>query len=160
MTYRHRKPKTVSQEEYDNDFRKWKDDRCPICKLERETPQHILSCTSRRCVHFRIETNTSLPEWFTQQHTGPFISQSILLVLFHDGTLSFEDSMRRFTNEELYIQAARSQDYINYDHFQFGRMSKYFIYQLYRRMRSIWKKRCKIVHVSTGRKISRRVEYI
>ena len=93
LTYRHRKPKKVSQEEYDNDFRKWKDDRCPIYKLERETQRHILSCTSRRCLKFRKKSNSSLADWFTQQHTNPFISQSILMVLNQDGAISFEDAM-------------------------------------------------------------------
>ena len=82
----------------------------------------------------------------------------------------------------IYIQAARSQDYINYDNFQLGRISRYWkplqahyienglrnkrlsadawakrlVYQLYQRMRSIWTRRCKIVHGSNGREISRR----
>ena len=100
----------------------------------------------------------------------------------NNGELSFEDAMATITNEDRYIQAARSQDIIGYDNFQFGRVSRHwrilqqsfleshhsrrrysaeawskrFIHQMYKRMKSIWKRRCEIVHGSKGRQISRR----
>lgn len=61
--------------------------------------------------------------WFDQQHTDPYISQCIVLVLRENGTLTFTDAMKRFTLESAYINAAECQDKISFNNFSIGRIS-------------------------------------
>ena len=182
MTYRDQKRKTESQQEFDQDYRRWKCDLCPICKKTREDQFHVVTCMSKRSKRCRKRTHTTLSEWFTHQHTDPIISQCILLVLSQNGDISFVDAMKRFTDDNMYLDTARSQDLIGFVDFQFGRISrswkflqerylnetyngrrysyevwtKRLVYQLYMILKVIWKRRCEIVHGSLGKEISKR----
>ena len=182
MKYRHQKKKGETQEIFDNDFRRWKEDLCPICKQERETKIHVLTCTSKRVTKLRNKTNNTIYSWFDQQHTDPCISQCFKYVLDHNGTISFEDAMNRYTLCEEYLDAARYQDRIGFDNMLMGRLTKHWkrlqshylslmfprnrysaeawmkrlIYQLYKRMKTLWKNRCDIVHRADGKAVSKR----
>ena len=182
MTYRDQKKTDEKQDDFDQDFRRWKSDLCPLCKLHRETQFHVLDCESTRAKKFRNKTHTALSEWMEQQHTDPIINQCFMLVLTGNGNISFTTAMERYTNDVTYHEAVRSQDLIGYYNFQFGRISKAwkflqethlhrhyngkrysheawtkrFIYQLYRRLRDIWRKRCDSVHGSRGKATSKR----
>ena len=106
----------------------------------------------------------------------------MILVLSNNGEISFSEAMQRYTNQDMYLEAARSQDLIGFVNFQFGRISrswkflqemylnrryngrrysyeawtKRLIYQLYQRLKAIWRRRCVIVHGSLGKEISKR----
>ena len=41
MTYRDQKRKKETQEEFENDYRRWKYDLCPVCKKESKTQYDI-----------------------------------------------------------------------------------------------------------------------
>ena len=182
MKYRDQKKKSESQETCDNDYTRWKCDLCPICKSERENQYHVIICPSKRSKRCRKKTLTTLSQWFDQQHTDPFITQCVINVLSEDGKLSFYDAMMRLTDNDAHLDAAKSQDLIGFHNFQFDRISrlwkfvqedylirryngkrysyeawtKRFIYQLYQRLRVIWRKRCEIVHGSVGKAVSKR----
>ena len=182
MTYRHQKKKSESQAEFDNDFRRWKDDSCPICKRERETKYHVLTCSSKRIIKLRIKTNNILANWFEQQRTDPYITQCLNYVLDHDGTVSFTEAMQRYTLDEQYLEAAQCQDQIGFNNLIMGRLAKHWkrlqthhlslicprkrysadawmkrlVYQFYKRMKTLWKNRCDLVHRAEGKAISKR----
>ena len=59
-----------------------------------------------------------------QQHTDPIISQCITHVLTNNGHCSFEAAMRLYSLDDPYLQAARVQDHIGFQNFQYGRISK------------------------------------
>lgn len=117
-----------------------------------------------------------------QNPVDPFIQETFKHVLHHDGTVSFYDAMSLFSADPKYLNAAHSQDEIGYMNFQYGRISrlwgecqnqflalnyptrhtqphtwpKRIVYQLYQRLRIIWKKRCDLVHGKDGRELSKR----
>ena len=124
MKYRDQKKKGEKQRGFDQDFKRWKCDLCPICRLAQETQFHVIGCTAKRAVKYRNKTHTELSDWFGQQHTDPMVSQCISHVLHHNGTVSFTEAMEKITDEGTYIEAAQSQDNIGFHNFQFGRISK------------------------------------
>ena len=63
IKYRHQRRKSESQKEYDEDNSRWKSDLCPICKFERETKFHVLTCTSKRMSRCRKKQNHTLSTW-------------------------------------------------------------------------------------------------
>ena len=102
MTYRHQQKKSETDKQYQNDFRRWKSDLCPICKNERENQHHVMCCGLRRMKKYRAKTTTSLSQWLGQNSTDPVLSEMILLVLYQDGSLSFYEAARMITDNEKY----------------------------------------------------------
>ena len=182
MSYRDQKRKTETQEEFENDYRRWKCDKCPVCKKERETQYHILVCTSKRIYKRRMKTINDMSKWFDEQRTDPLISQCVDSVLRQDGNLSFKTAMTNLTLDSNYLHAAACQDIIGFKNFIIGRVSrewkhlqaqylirtypdkrysaiawvKRWVYRIYKRMGDLWKNRCDLVHKMEGKEISRR----
>lgn len=89
MTYRDQKRTKESEENFDQDHKRWKCDLCPICKSARENQFHVIICPSKRSQRCRKKTLNTLSQWFDQQHTDPYIAQCVMNVLSMDGTMSF-----------------------------------------------------------------------
>ena len=154
----------------------------PICKTERETQHHVMRCPSRRMTRFRRKEDATISSWFDQNRTDPNIAEIIMTVLRDDGNTSFLQVARSFTTIEKYHEVANAQDIIGYQNFILGRISKHWkiqqadyrsrfcpdkristdawakrlIYQIYKRMRAIWRKRCELVHGIKGKNVSKR----
>ena len=141
-----------------------------------------MTCQSKRVSKLRRKTNNALATWLDQQRTDPYIAQCLNYVIEHDGTVSFTETMRRYTLDEQYIEAAQCQDQIGFYNLILGRLAKHWkrlqthhlsrtyprkrysadawmkrlVYQLYKRMKTLWKNRCDIVHRTEGKAISKR----
>ena len=123
MTYRHQQKKSETDEQYHNDFRRWKSDLCPICKNERENQHHIMCRGARNMRRYRKKTIKSLSQWLEQNGTDPILSEMILLVLYQDGNISFYKTAKMITDNEEYYRLALDQDCIGYQNFIMGRIS-------------------------------------
>ena len=182
MCFRDVKKKDENQDEYDKDYTKWKSDRCPLCKTERENSAHVLQCTYKRATKNRLRQLRDMRTWFDLQHTDPIISSCILHTLESSHDQTFHDSMTSITSDEEYIQAALSQDSIGRVNFCYGRISKRWrllqrqylvmeysktrfsadawakrlVSKLYKFARNLWQYRCARVHGSNMKKISKR----
>ena len=122
MFFRDQKRKSETQEQFDQDFNRWKSPICPLCKLEEETSEHILQCTNRKMAAHRKKMRKELKVWFDLQHTDPLISKCILSALHSCGESTFRESMEVFTFDEIYLSCASSQDQIGWTNFLFGRI--------------------------------------
>ena len=131
---------------------------------------------------FRRKEDATISSWFDQNRTDPNIAEIIMTVLRDDGNTSFLQAARSFTTIEKYHEVANAQDIIGYQNFILGRISKHWkiqqadyrsrfcpdkrfstdawakrlIYQIYKRMRAIWRKRCELVHGIKGKNVSKR----
>ena len=157
MKYRDQKKNDENQQDFNQDFKRWKYYLCPLCRLECETQFHVIGCTSKRASKHRKKTHTIFFYWFEQQHTDPILSQCILFVLHHNDTVSFTEAMTRFTDENTYLVAAQSQDvtwkFLQESHinrrwngkrFSNEACTKRLIYHLYVRLLDIWRRRCEL----------------
>lgn len=54
-------------EEFDNDFRRWRSDLCPICKLERETQHRVMCCTSKGMERIRRKEDRTFSDQFDKK---------------------------------------------------------------------------------------------
>lgn len=182
MFLRDRKKKSEKQDEYDLDHRKWKSDKCPLCKEVRENTAHVLQCMGGKSQRNRLRQIKDLNTWFDLQHTDPLISSCIASTLESPTDTSFYDTMSSLTDDEEYIQCALSQDSIGRVNFSFGRITKRWrllqrgyllreysktkfsadawakrlICKLYKMAQDLWIYRCDKVHGSDMKKISRR----
>ena len=182
MCYSDAKKKDENQEDYDKDYTKRKNDRCPMCKTERETSAHVLHCTHKRATRNRCRQIRDLSTWFDLQHTDPIISSCIIQTLESSHEHNFYDSMVCLTSDEVYLQCALSQDAIGRTNFGFGGISKQWrtlqrdyllreysktkfsadawvkrlISKIYKMAQNLWRYRCARVHGSDTKKLSKR----
>ena len=182
MCLRDVKKKDEKQEDYDTDYTKWKNDQCPLCKIERENSAQVLHCTHKRAVHNRSRQIRDLSIWFDLQHTYPLLSSCIIHTLESSQDHTFYDSMSCLTSDEEYLQCALSQDAIGRVNFGFGRISKRWrnlqraylareysktkfsadawakrlISKIYKMAQNLWRYRCARVHGSDTKKLSKR----
>ena len=131
---------------------------------------------------YRRKEDRLLSEWLDQQKTDPMIAEVFVMVLRGDGRLTFLQAAQQLTTSPSYHDAAREQDIIGLRNFVLGRVSKLWkhcqstyrsrfcpdkrfstdvwakrlVYQLYKRMRNIWRQRCTLVMGVNGKLASKR----
>lgn len=182
MCFRDTKKSTESQSEFDQDFKRWKSNMCPLCKIVRENTKHVITCSYRKAQKYRLKQIDEFETWLQHRRTDPKIVTCIIRCLRSNGELSFLTTMRSMSVSEDYLTCANLQDQIGYENFWFGRIAttwrnlqrtyleqyysdrrysadawvKHLISKLYRVCRNIWRYRCERVHGRDKKRASKR----
>ena len=105
---------------------RWYDEtvtECPNCGAPDEDSRHLLHCPDAgRFALFR-ERLKELEQWMSRPHTDPILADILSLYIFHRGSKTMASLCGR--NRE-YLRLAHSQDFIGWDHFMEGKITKEF----------------------------------